>query len=75
MTFEIYKVVCTNCVYNCGGELKQIHKTRYKDVSTWKCINFKPIYVENRESVRKQFCNRLNKQKYNCIYKNGTKLF
>lgn len=75
MNFEVYKMVCTNCVYNCNGELKHIQETHQYNVTTWKCINFKPIYVENRESVRKQFCNRLNKQKYNCIYKNKTKLY
>ena len=75
MNFEVYKVVCTNCVYNCNGELKQIQKTRQHTVTTWKCVNFKPIYVEQRESIRKHFCNRLSKEKYNCMYMNKTKLF
>ena len=55
MDFNVYKTVCTNCVYNCNGELKHIHETHQKDITTWKCVNFQPIYKEDRENLKKQF--------------------
>lgn len=57
MDYNIYKTVCTNCVYNCNGELKHIQETHHNSITTWKCVNFKPIYVEDRQQARKQFCN------------------
>ena len=54
MDYNIYKTVCTNCVYNCNGELKHIQETHHNDITTWKCVNFKPIYVEDRQQARKQ---------------------
>lgn len=75
MTYETYKIVCTNCTHNCNGELKHILETQQKDITTWKCINFNPIYVENRDETRKQFCNMfLNRRNRKCIYNNTTKL-
>ena len=74
--YEIYKIICTNCVYNCNGEMKQIQETQQRDVTTWKCINFNPIYKENRDAARKQFCNVfLNRRNRDCIYNNRTKLY
>ena len=72
MNFNIYKAtVCTNCVYNCNGKLKHIHETHQKDITTWKCVNFQPICVPDRENLKKQFFDVFYSKWHKKWYKNN----
>lgn len=71
MDFEIYKKVCTNCTFNCGGALKHIQETHQKDITTWKCVNFQPICVEDRQNLKKQFFDVFYSKWHKKWYKNN----
>lgn len=71
MDFNTYKTVCTNCVYNCSGELKHIQETHHNDITTWKCVNFKPIYVADRQQAIKYFCDVFYNKWHNKNNKKG----
>ena len=71
MDFNVYKKVCTNCVYNCNGELKHIQETHQKDITTWKCVNFKPICVQDMENLKKQFFDVFYSKWHKKWYKNN----
>lgn len=49
-----YSLICTNCTKQCNYTLLNMSYNCSNGVETWKCTNFVPSIIYDRETLRNQ---------------------
>ena len=49
-----YNLICTNCTRHCNYALLNMSYNYSNGVEVWKCVNFNPNIIYDRETLRNQ---------------------